>query len=436
MRKWIIIVLILMVVAPLIADRGGIPYRPEVQVFEPGQKAVIAFNGEEEILYLSTDLYASDDVKVVELVPFPSKPEVKEGDKEMLKRLEKFLQPFVAPRGFREDGGAKQGGGVAGGVEIIEFKKIGAHNITLLMAKEEKVFTDWIANKIGESIMRNEAFKKRLCDVVNHYIRLGFQYFAFDEVELTKDKRTVEPLEYRFRTPFPYYPLVVSSLMSGDTNITLAFIAPRAITSALLSTTLDRKDFVLHKFQSEQRRDVAVSSVFISSERLTEIWQSGATLFKEIQEGAEISVFRYSGTLKFSYDIPDIKKASERGAKLAKLLKNEADKAYEARQYRLAEGIYEDVAVFGWCAQNEAEAAQKRIQEMANDEGIKKQMPPDTVSRDVQLMWLSVLGCVVSAEVELDSEAMNKLLGTITTSTTSPTMNEKVRILKKLLKEW
>jgi hypothetical protein len=32
------------------ADRGSIPFRPNVKIFEPTQRALIAWNGEEEIL--------------------------------------------------------------------------------------------------------------------------------------------------------------------------------------------------------------------------------------------------------------------------------------------------------------------------------------------------------------------------------------------------
>jgi hypothetical protein len=44
-------------------DCGGIPFKTHVQVFEPDQRAVIAYNGREEILLLSTDLRASEPTK-------------------------------------------------------------------------------------------------------------------------------------------------------------------------------------------------------------------------------------------------------------------------------------------------------------------------------------------------------------------------------------
>ncbi|MCJ7560066.1 hypothetical protein MUO79_05550, partial [Candidatus Bathyarchaeota archaeon] len=47
--------LLVYVSLPLVhADRGGLPIIPGVSIYEPGQKAIVAWNGNEEILILST----------------------------------------------------------------------------------------------------------------------------------------------------------------------------------------------------------------------------------------------------------------------------------------------------------------------------------------------------------------------------------------------
>ena len=63
-----------------LADCGGIPVLPGVKLFEPTQRAAIAFNGAEEILLLSTDLRASKPTKVLEVLPLPDEPAVSKGD--------------------------------------------------------------------------------------------------------------------------------------------------------------------------------------------------------------------------------------------------------------------------------------------------------------------------------------------------------------------
>ena len=45
-----------------------------VRFFEPSQNALIAWNGQEEILYLTTDVRASRASKVLEVLPLPSQP--------------------------------------------------------------------------------------------------------------------------------------------------------------------------------------------------------------------------------------------------------------------------------------------------------------------------------------------------------------------------
>ena len=51
------------------ADCTGIPIKPGVKLFEPTQRAAIAFNGEEEILLLSTDLRGRADQGPRSLAP-------------------------------------------------------------------------------------------------------------------------------------------------------------------------------------------------------------------------------------------------------------------------------------------------------------------------------------------------------------------------------
>ena len=422
MRKYFIIVVMIVALAPLAADRGGIPYRPDVRIFEPGQKAVIAFNGEEQILYLSTDLYASDDVRVVELVPFPSKPEVKEGEADVLKRLQRFLAPVVG--GWRKEvDGAGKAAERGGGVEIIEFKKIGAHNITLLHATSVKAFIDWIEGRIGADNIRNAPFRNRLYTVIRHYIESGFQFFAFDEIELTKAKRTVEPLEYRFKTPFPYYPLVVSSLMFGNTSITLCFATPEAEPLADILP----KSF-LHLIPAARNRRVGYRQT--DPENFSRIWRNGASLFTSVVS-VQVSLFRYRGTLNFKTDIPDVKGTTKRGSCLAKLLKKEAERAFRNRKYALALELYKDIVCLRWCCVRLADEAERRIKEITSDREIMEQMPVEAITRDIFLKYRRCVGYALCGA----KESAKRILKSITSSTTSPTMNAKVKLLQKLIDE-
>ena len=64
-----------------VADCGSIPFKPSIRIFEPTQRALIAFNGREQILILSTDLRAlnSDQIAVREMVLFPLRGPTRSG---------------------------------------------------------------------------------------------------------------------------------------------------------------------------------------------------------------------------------------------------------------------------------------------------------------------------------------------------------------------
>lgn len=51
----------------------------KVEVFEPGQNATVGWNKGKEVLVLATDIQASAETRVIEIMPFPSQPEVKKG---------------------------------------------------------------------------------------------------------------------------------------------------------------------------------------------------------------------------------------------------------------------------------------------------------------------------------------------------------------------
>ena len=77
--KILVLVVLICIHLPLYADKGSIPFNANVQIFEPNQRALIAWNGLEEILLLTTDLYASETTKILEVIPLPSEPEVEKG---------------------------------------------------------------------------------------------------------------------------------------------------------------------------------------------------------------------------------------------------------------------------------------------------------------------------------------------------------------------
>ena len=80
---------------PLYADKGSIPFNANVKIFEPNQRAMIAWNGYEEILLLTTDLHASESTNVLEVIPLPSEPVAKEGDIEIFHKATELINEHL-----------------------------------------------------------------------------------------------------------------------------------------------------------------------------------------------------------------------------------------------------------------------------------------------------------------------------------------------------
>lgn len=224
--------LLLSLAPPAYADRGMIP-PSGVSVYGPGQKAIIAWNGEEEILILSTDVYASADSMVLEMLPLPAEPQkIEAGDFASFIQIEELMTehyPFsswdrstASPPGFGEE------------IEIVFHQKIGAHDITVVKASDVAELINWAQGFLGDRGMEYNIASPKLESIVGGYIEGGFEFFVFDLIELTSAPQSIEPILYRFETDFLYYPLVISSLASGETEITLFLLTPGVINFAEL----------------------------------------------------------------------------------------------------------------------------------------------------------------------------------------------------------
>lgn len=218
--------------SPAFADRGMIPIS-DVSVYGPGQKAIIAWDGEEEILILSTDVYASGDTVVLELLPLPSEPKsIAAGDFDSFVQVEELMMEH-----FPFSWGSRLEAPLAGdgeGIEIVFHQQIGAHDITVVRASDVAELIHWAEGFLEDHGMGQEISSPRLESVAGGYIAEGFEYFVFDLIEVTSNPRSIEPICYRFETDFLYFPLVISSLASGETEISLFLLTPDLINLAEL----------------------------------------------------------------------------------------------------------------------------------------------------------------------------------------------------------
>jgi hypothetical protein len=217
-------------VQTLYADRGSIPLHPNVQIFEPKQRAIIAWNGTEEILLLSTDMSASAKTKVLEIIPFPSEPVVSEGDVEIFRKAMKLVNEKLQKRGdlaAQEEGREVERGSPAG--EVTFHQVIGANDVMVIHVLDVNSFIDWVKRYFSAYGVKNPKIPEALTTVIDEYLKEGYLWFVFDVVSLDAVPATREAIQYRFKTESLFYPLRISRTEEGETAIELLVLSQRQL---------------------------------------------------------------------------------------------------------------------------------------------------------------------------------------------------------------
>ena len=194
------------------------------RVSESGQKAVIAWNGTDEILMLSTDVSSSHESEVVELMPLPSNPTISRGEKQSFLKITELVNTYLAVTSSRWASPSHRGLGPAERyspkITITFQDAIGVHYLTVVKAEEAGDLIWWLENFLEEKGYNTE-LPSNLEELFSYYIQNKMNFFVIDMIETNSTVKTVDPLVYEFRSSKLYYPLRISSLFSGDTDISL-----------------------------------------------------------------------------------------------------------------------------------------------------------------------------------------------------------------------
>lgn len=187
-------------------------------VYEPGQKAIIAWDGEREVLILSTDVWASENTWALELLPLPSRPARPEAGSfdsfiEVEYMVMEYLSDVYTHRGLAAPGK---------GLEVIFHENIGAHEILVVESSDAQALINLAENLLEGKGLTQEVSWERLRNLAEIYIlQRGMSYWVLDLIDLSEYLMSREPIIYTFETDYLYFPLEISSLVSGTTDITL-----------------------------------------------------------------------------------------------------------------------------------------------------------------------------------------------------------------------
>jgi hypothetical protein len=204
--------------------------RNKFDIYEPGQNAICAWNGKEEIMILSVDIQSStEDTKTVHVIPFPNKPKYSLVEENVFEKINWHMEKDRDYESNVPDYWEvydEYEMNAPDDIDIISHEKIGPHNITVAYVSRSYEFQDWSNKYFRSHGLSDIILPEETSQVINQYLKKGYNYFVFDIIDIQNRWQSVEPLAYRFKTDVLYYPLKITSLLPGQTTIDLAFITP------------------------------------------------------------------------------------------------------------------------------------------------------------------------------------------------------------------
>jgi len=201
----------------------------DIPLYEPGQRAIICWDGTTELLILSTDVYAEKATKVLEIMPLPSVPQIKQCNESVFERLRNLVE-------WQSVDQEKSGGGLSSDdgeskyvdIEIVFHDTIGVHDLTVIHAKTVSGFAQFVGDFMENIDLDPMSFPKAEA-IASSYMERGIEYFVLDVIEVSTRLGSPQPLMYRFESPYIYYPMEITSLTGGESHIILFVLTPHTI---------------------------------------------------------------------------------------------------------------------------------------------------------------------------------------------------------------
>ncbi len=285
---WPFVGLLILVMLPVATADMGMVVPGDISVYEPGQKAIIAWDGENEVLILSTNVWASENTWALELLPLPTQPAKPEaGSFGSFENIQSMLFDFARNTYFKH-GLAEPG---SAPLEVVFQENIGAHHITVLKVNRASELIDFAKNLLVAENLENaqEVSWSQLENLAAVYLQRGMSYWVLDLIDLSDYLMSREPIIYSFKSDYLYFPLEISSLASGTTDITLFTLT----NDKLDASSVEATGFSIASFIAGGEN--VLIEFEVSENELQQISPNVAELF---ENKAWLTALTYSGSLE------------------------------------------------------------------------------------------------------------------------------------------
>jgi hypothetical protein len=167
-----------------------IPFRPEVKIFIPQQRALLAWNGEEQILCMASVVHSSEPSLALEIIPLPSEPHVRACDPATFDRardlMSNYLRTLERMRILTSLTRREAAPWPAG--EIVP------HEMRAVQAQSGEELLAWVEDYLHTQDGVDPGLLLRIGSLLDPYLAEGFTCFVFCVIPLSPESKARRPL--------------------------------------------------------------------------------------------------------------------------------------------------------------------------------------------------------------------------------------------------
>ncbi|MFQ6096360.1 MAG: DUF2330 domain-containing protein [Armatimonadota bacterium] len=216
---------LLCVGAPCLADGCLMPPKADeaADIREPEQKALIWYHDGVEDLILQVK-YEGDVESFAWMVPCPAKPEVDKVEGAPFHELSLLTAPVRKKKG-RARLLATRSAAEEEAVEVLERKEVGAYDIPVLKATDAAKLKTWLDEN-------GFALPEGAEPILERYVQRRWYYVAMriapgkEEAAAGLKEGVITPLRLTFTCPTIIYPMRMTAINGGETEVLLYVAAP------------------------------------------------------------------------------------------------------------------------------------------------------------------------------------------------------------------
>ncbi len=222
------------------AQPAVIPFKRNTILFQPGEQAIVAFNGKKETIIVRQYLKSSRYTEALRVFPFQSEVKFGIADASVfskVKNLAKAKKLAYKTKYTEIAGGKKQNRYQFFVSDRYLGRPVGMRVVKVVKPRNlYKIINSKVRKQKPENSFQFLTAKQKT--TFNYYLERRFNYFYLDEIKVRPKTRGIRPIYYSFNTDKLYYPLELGRFFfrSGEIRIFLLYsqnsVDPDCLSSA------------------------------------------------------------------------------------------------------------------------------------------------------------------------------------------------------------